>query len=55
LSDCEELVRVTHRRWWGWPCRKNQSIKDYSFSSNILDFYSALHHHYLDLISINQL
>jgi len=18
LSDCEELVGVTHRRWWGW-------------------------------------
>jgi len=18
LYDCEELVRVTHRRWWGW-------------------------------------
>jgi len=18
LSDCEELVRVTHRGWWGW-------------------------------------
>jgi len=17
-SDCEELVGVTHRRWWGW-------------------------------------
>jgi len=17
---CEELVGVTHRRWWGWPC-----------------------------------
>jgi len=20
VSDCEELVGVTHRRWWGWPC-----------------------------------
>jgi len=20
VSDCEELVWVTHRRWWGWPC-----------------------------------
>jgi len=19
-SDCEELVGVTHRRWWGWFC-----------------------------------
>jgi len=18
VSDCEELVGVTHRRWWGW-------------------------------------
>jgi len=18
MSDCEELVGVTHRRWWGW-------------------------------------
>jgi len=18
VSDCEELVEVTHRRWWGW-------------------------------------
>jgi len=18
LSDCEELVGVAHRRWWGW-------------------------------------
>jgi len=18
VSDCEELVVVTHRRWWGW-------------------------------------
>jgi len=18
---CEELVGVTHRRWWGWSCR----------------------------------
>jgi len=21
VSDCEELVEVTHRRWWGWSCR----------------------------------
>jgi len=20
VSDCEELVGVTHRRWWGWFC-----------------------------------
>jgi len=32
MSDCEELVGVTHRRWCGRPYRKNQSIKDYSFS-----------------------
>jgi len=18
MSDCEELVGITHRRWWGW-------------------------------------
>jgi len=18
VTDCEELVGVTHRRWWGW-------------------------------------
>jgi len=21
VSDCEELVGVSHRRWWGWFCR----------------------------------
>jgi len=21
VSDCEELVGVNHRRWWGWSCR----------------------------------
>jgi len=20
VSDCEELVEVTHRRWRDWPC-----------------------------------
>jgi len=20
VSDCEELVGVTHRWWWGWSC-----------------------------------
>jgi len=20
VSDCEELVGVTHRRWCDWPC-----------------------------------
>jgi len=20
MSDCEELVGVTHRRWCDWPC-----------------------------------
>jgi len=20
VPDCEELVGVTHRRWWDWPC-----------------------------------
>jgi len=20
LYDCEELVGVNHRRWWGWFC-----------------------------------
>jgi len=55
VSDCEELVVVTHRKWWGWTCRENQSIKDYSFSSNIHDFHNALHDHYFVLISINQL
>jgi len=19
VSECEELVGVTHRGWWGWP------------------------------------
>ena len=55
VSDCEELVGVNHMRWCCWPCRKNQSIKDYSFSSNILDFFNALHQHYIVLININQL
>jgi len=22
LSDCEELVGITHRRWWGWDANK---------------------------------
>jgi len=22
MSDCEELVWVTHRRWWGRPCEE---------------------------------
>jgi len=21
-ADCEELVGVTHRRWWGWFCEE---------------------------------
>jgi len=25
VSDCEELVGVTHRRWWGW-FRRTQHI-----------------------------
>jgi len=25
VSDCEEIVGVTHRRWWGW----------YRFTQNI--------------------
>jgi len=25
LYDCEELVGVTHRRWWGW-FRRTQHI-----------------------------
>jgi len=24
LSDCEKLVRVTHRRWLVWICQDNQ-------------------------------
>jgi len=23
VSDCEELVGVTHRGWWMWPCEEN--------------------------------
>jgi len=23
MSDCEELVEGTHRRWWGWFSPKN--------------------------------
>jgi len=26
VSDCEELVGVTHRRWWGWFFWVFQSI-----------------------------
>jgi len=26
MSDCEELVGVTHRRWWVWSCRKNKTM-----------------------------
>jgi len=26
VSDCEELVGFTHRRWWGWFFRVFQSI-----------------------------
>jgi len=22
VSDCEELVGVTQRRWWEWPCQE---------------------------------
>jgi len=22
VSDCEELVGVTHRRWWGCHCQE---------------------------------
>jgi len=22
VSDCEELVGGTHRRWWDWPCQE---------------------------------
>jgi len=25
LSDCEELVVVTHRRWWGWNGSQKRS------------------------------
>jgi len=23
VSDCEELVGVSHRRWWDWPCEED--------------------------------
>jgi len=22
VSDCEEYVKATHRRWWAWHCQQ---------------------------------
>jgi len=34
VSDCEELVGVAHRRWWGW-FYKDESVFDLTSSINI--------------------
>jgi len=31
VSDCEELVGVTHRRWWGWWGRFYLEGSEYGF------------------------
>jgi len=36
MSDCEELVGVTHRRWWGWSCRREKTMKDYFFRIHLI-------------------
>jgi len=37
VSDCEELVEVTHRRWLGWSCW-GKNYEGLFFLSNTLDF-----------------
>jgi len=46
VSDCEELVGVTHRRWWGWGesiWRIGRKIKDM-----VLDRLPSLMHRKLE-------